>query len=551
MFSNDLAYFHDSTIPEALFGVPDPIFCVIREGLLSRKKIRITHLSANEEVEREIFPEVVFRCSDCWYLSAYCYLRQEARTFRLDRITKAELTGKKGKSHGIAEDFKKNGVPWLWEPEIKTPLPPSPEYEAKQKLRSISFNLVYCAERNDMEGVKKALADGADINYRHSGHTPLVAAAWGGYFEMTKFLLEQGADPLQLAASFMTAQIAAAHSGNTDLLRYLTEEQPNLPEARDCNGMTALSWAVYSEKSENVAYLLSRGVNIENMNQKNERPLHLVFHSAIHGNDCEKILRLLLDHHAEIDPVDRSGRTPLFHAIHSGSPEGIRLLLERGASLSVSDKYGNTPLNYFFKRYDTGVCEYSSPPDLRKMKETALPILQDLCRHGANVNTIDREGITPLMLARGEFFHFLLNYGASCHTCDCNGKTVAMYHADSVEELNILLNDHGVDFYEVDAKGKTVLEYAPPDLKVISFLLDHIFFDLNKTDEMGNTILHRAAESGNLELVRYLMEKGAEETENEEGLTPFDLYADSCMSFENLVVCSFEEYFRDPSKDHG
>ena len=153
MFSNDLAYFHDSTIPEALFGVPDPIFCVIREGLLSRKKIRITHLSANEEVEREIFPEVVFRCSDCWYLSAYCYLRQEARTFRLDRITKAELTGKKGKSHGIAEDFKKNGVPWLWEPEIKTPLPPSPEYEAKQKLRSISFNLGYCAERNDMESL--------------------------------------------------------------------------------------------------------------------------------------------------------------------------------------------------------------------------------------------------------------------------------------------------------------------------------------------------------------------------------------------------------------
>lgn len=41
MFSNDLAYFHDSTIPETLFGVPDPIFCVIRQKITDEFEIVI------------------------------------------------------------------------------------------------------------------------------------------------------------------------------------------------------------------------------------------------------------------------------------------------------------------------------------------------------------------------------------------------------------------------------------------------------------------------------------------------------------------------------
>lgn len=49
----------------------------------------------------------------------------------------------------------------------------------------------------DLEGVEKALRQGANINYqeRGSGYTPLIYAAWNGHPTIAEYLLGRGADP--------------------------------------------------------------------------------------------------------------------------------------------------------------------------------------------------------------------------------------------------------------------------------------------------------------------------------------------------------------------
>ncbi len=57
-----------------------------------------------------------------------------------------------------------------------------------------AYSLVTAAKSGDIEGAKRMLADGVDIDtMAYGGGTALHAAAEAGQFEMTKFLVESGA----------------------------------------------------------------------------------------------------------------------------------------------------------------------------------------------------------------------------------------------------------------------------------------------------------------------------------------------------------------------
>lgn len=65
---------------------------ILDEALKKKAKVRVRYLSsAGVETERILTPkEIVFR-QDSAYLSAYCDLRREDRTFRLDRIIEIQI----------------------------------------------------------------------------------------------------------------------------------------------------------------------------------------------------------------------------------------------------------------------------------------------------------------------------------------------------------------------------------------------------------------------------------------------------------------------------
>ncbi len=83
-------------------------------------------------------------------------------------------------------------------------------------------------------------------------------------------------------------------------------------------------------KPDLVKVVISRGanVNVQYNISLNQTPLHDA--AQRHGSDGVKVVKMLLDHHAEINAVDKCGRTPLFYA---HDPAIKQLLIENGAIL--------------------------------------------------------------------------------------------------------------------------------------------------------------------------------------------------------------------------
>ncbi len=76
--------------------VPDTASVLaLSEAATNHESVVITHQTAQGvETERTIDPFGLVYLAGLWYLPAYCHLRQDLRTFRVDRITAIASTGK-------------------------------------------------------------------------------------------------------------------------------------------------------------------------------------------------------------------------------------------------------------------------------------------------------------------------------------------------------------------------------------------------------------------------------------------------------------------------
>lgn len=80
-----------SPAPEYL--VPAPIEYVIRlaEAVHDTRRVQLSYDSRGEVTRRQVDPYGLARIG-AWYLVGYCHLRQDQRTFRLDRMREVRLT---------------------------------------------------------------------------------------------------------------------------------------------------------------------------------------------------------------------------------------------------------------------------------------------------------------------------------------------------------------------------------------------------------------------------------------------------------------------------
>jgi ankyrin repeat protein len=146
---------------------------------------------------------------------------------------------------------------------------------------------------------------------------------------------------------------------------------------------TPLDLAVRENKVDKAALLLERGadVNKQAIHRGHKMPSPLMWAAGRHTDrgDPYEMVKLLLDHGADVNAKMELGITPLYDAAHSGHwarvltllvskgadigaqtfdgstalhgaagtgwYEGVRILLESGADPLVKDKSGRTPLN--------------------------------------------------------------------------------------------------------------------------------------------------------------------------------------------------------------
>ena len=219
-----------------------------------------------------------------------------------------------------------------------------------------------------------------------------------------------------------------------------------------------------------------------------------------------EMVRLLLDHGAEINRADGDGRTPLVTAVRSGRPEIIELLIARGATLSVRDPESSKAL-----LHELGRSWQSFHP--ARLSQT----VEILLRHDANLEPVEIHDwamqrwepalARRLAAARQERAH------------PVNPRTDLRNQIALGDDVRAaaLLRDLAEQLPEEQwhTERYQILNYAArfncP--KVITLLQDHLPAPVpKKTDRSpsvtGTHALHLAAIEGHLEIVRMLLDWG-------------------------------------------
>ena len=112
---------------------------------------------------------------------------------------------------------------------------------------------------------------------------------------------------------------------------------------------------------------------------------------------------------------------------------------------------------------------------------------------------------------------------------ELNKKLFDSVQAGDLNLLKKLLFD-GADINSRDCDGETILHdaaFSNDRLDIIKYLIEEKNFKINCLDNEFVTPLHEAARAGNLEFVKYLVEKGADINKQDiEGSTALDYAID-------------------------
>ncbi|MGK9126623.1 ankyrin repeat domain-containing protein [Olivibacter jilunii] len=186
------------------------------------------------------------------------------------------------------------------------------------------LNLV---EKNDIQGVSKALQNGADVNTRDkSKRSLLLIATINHQTELAKLLVTQGADVNLQADNQDSPFLYAGASGQTELVQLFLNHGARFDIFNRYQG-TALIPACERGHIETVQLLANtKGFPIDHVNRLGWTAL---MEAVLLGDGSEKyqrIVQILKDAGAKLDIPDHQGVTPLQHAQTKGFKEIVKIL---------------------------------------------------------------------------------------------------------------------------------------------------------------------------------------------------------------------------------
>lgn len=150
----------------------------------------------------------------------------------------------------------------------------------------------------------------------------------------------------------------AAWDGEVGVLREILDAHPDLLNAQNADGWTALHIAAFAGQAAAVRFLLDAGADLH-ATSHNEMA-NTALHGAIAGWRSGRrtgMAALLLDHGADANSPDARGNTPLHLAAREGIPELIELLVSRGANVDARRSDGETPLRTAVREGRTNITE--------------------------------------------------------------------------------------------------------------------------------------------------------------------------------------------------
>jgi len=385
---------------------------------------------------------------------------------------------------------------------------------------------------DDLDLADLLIRAGANVSAAtREGVKPLQLAAMNGNAAMLLKLIKAGADPNAPFTEYGdTALMMASRTGKTDAVEALLETGAQVNAKETWGGTSALMWAAAERHFGAVKVLLDHGADVnarskfvpaangrgfegrtpvapergeavEEFASGSLTPLML----AGREGDVESA-RLMIAAGADVNAIAGDRKDALGLAIFNGNYEFASFLIDNKANLNQADTQGFTPLFWAVDRRNM-----ETAPNFPWVVTTdPLPLIRKLLDAGANPNALVnntprarmRAGsprivfATPLMRAAFsgdlELVKLLLSHGADPKIISKDGETMVEAAA-------------GLGFIQGYSKGKPAAER----LEVVKLFVE-LGGDVNQADDYGITPLMVAANVGEISVIQYLIDQGAD-----------------------------------------
>jgi len=192
--------------------------------------------------------------------------------------------------------------------------------------------------------------DDVHLNHSFSrGNTPLIYAIQQSSYSETniaiiKYIIEHRGNVNETNFQGDTPLITAIHSQRKDIVSYLIAHQANI-EKKNSYGNTPLITAILENQDDIVELLLRNGADVNAKSKDQNSPLYYAMTTFIlqeNKNEHLGIIRSLIKYGANLHEKDQNGDLPLVLAIKKGNQQLIKALIDGGA-LSMETFKGSKP----------------------------------------------------------------------------------------------------------------------------------------------------------------------------------------------------------------
>lgn len=389
--------------------------------------------------------------------------------------------------------------------------------------------LMIAAEWGDLPLVNALLRRKVDVNARDSnGYTALMIAAAGrpGLGQVWRYWtdhgVKKGRGAIVRALAHAGADLEAkATDWSKDTALILAIEAKNLESAEALIAAGAnpnkpveiyeslVELAAAKEEDSVVLALLRAGADVTS-----PLPRHCVVGTV--ANSCKpETLRAVIRAGAPVNSADLTGTTPLMSAAWKGKLENARILLKAGAQVNRRNKDGNSTLDIALDE-----APKSGVPPLLLKRGAKVGLIEALLmgdraralamiRSGANVNIASHRGYSPLIIACEwadlEMVRALLNRRAENKPVGRMAWSPLIFAACGRDEIVDLKGPgyrYRTDWTDHGKRGRA-------RIPIIQELLAR-GAKVQQADGFGQTALERASTKGDLEVMTYLMDHGAD-----------------------------------------
>jgi ankyrin repeat protein len=337
---------------------------------------------------------------------------------------------------------------------------------------------VYRGRPDLVDVLLKAGANPKAVN--RDGSTPLWLACINGNAAVIRALLDAGADANEALPLGRTPLMAAARTGSVEALTVLLDRGARVNAAETLRGTTPLMWAADEGHADAARLLIRRGADISArslpaprgrgpaLGKANDPRKQVAAQGAAlaagRALDLTQVLAVDGDTglRRRAEPSDGGELTPLVYATRANDLDTVKVLLEAGADINQRTGYGWSPLLVATQNRYYALAAY-------------------LLDHGADPNLPNKGGWTPLYLATDN------------RNIENGDYPVRKADMDHLAFIRLLL-EKGAD---VNARVKDSTE-------------TRTVFTNQWLDENGATPFLRASQSGDLELMKLLLSKGAD-----------------------------------------